>query len=110
MRRSQGNGCLARVDDGLVEANRGAQFFLQAGVIEDVVVPKRLLDHQQVELIEAPQVFDLIERVGGVGVAAQRDIGPARADFLQHIDIPARLHFHLDAAVTGGQFDLDFID
>src|SRR5580658_2947364 len=46
------NGRGTCADDRFIEANRGAQFFLQAGVVVDVVVPQRLLDHQQVELIE----------------------------------------------------------
>ena len=104
------NGRGARADDRLVEANGGAQFFLQASVVENVVVPERLLDHQQIELIEGPQVFYLVERVGGVGVAAQCDVGPARADFLQHVYIPARFDLHFDAAVARRQFDFDFIE
>ena len=67
---SSGNRGSAGADDRLVETNGGAQFFLQAGVVKNVVVPERLFDHQQVELIEGAQVLDLIERVGGVGVAA----------------------------------------
>ena len=88
--------------------HRSAQFFLQARVIVDVVVPQRLLDHQQIELVELAQVLDLIERVGGIGVATQRDVGPARADAFEHVHVPAGLDFDFDAAVSGGQFDLDF--
>src|SRR5579863_2350942 len=53
----QSNRRRASADDGLVEAKRSAQFSLQAGMIENVIVPERLLNHQQVELIEGPQVF-----------------------------------------------------
>ena len=71
-------------------------------MVVDVVIPQRLLDHQQIELIELAQVFDLIERVGGIRVATQRDVGPARADALEHVDIPPGLHLDLDAPIPGG--------
>ena len=41
-------------------------------MIVDVVVPQRLLDHQQVELIELLQMLDLVQRVGGIGVATEK--------------------------------------
>src|ERR1700757_1166293 len=63
--------------DRFVQAYCGAQFLLQARVIVDVVIPQRLLDHEEIELIELSQVLHLVERVGGVRIAAQRDVGPA---------------------------------
>src|SRR5437763_9900325 len=54
----------------LIQANRGLQFALQPCVIIDVVVPQRLLDHQQLEAIEFSQVLKLVESVGRVGVTA----------------------------------------
>src|ERR1700692_2500187 len=96
-------------DDGLVEADGGAQFFLQASVVKNVIVPKRLFDHQQVELIEAAQVLHLIERVDGVCVAAQRDLSPTRAAFPHPISTPAGLDLNLYATITRRQFDLNFI-
>src|ERR1035441_9158721 len=101
-------GGAAHADDRFVEADRGAQFLLQARVVVDVVVPQRLLNHQQVELVELAQVLDLVERVSGISVAAQGDLGPARADPLQHVHVPARLDFDFDAAVASRQLDLDF--
>ena len=74
--------------------------FWQAGVVENIVVPERLLDHQQVELIEGPQMLELIQCVGGVGIAAQRNVRPPRADFLQHSHIPARFHLHLNPPIA----------
>src|SRR5580704_4434630 len=62
------NGRSAGADDRLIEANGGAQLLLQPGVIENVVIPERLLDHQQIELIEGPEMFDLIECVRRVRV------------------------------------------
>ena len=51
-------GRIAGVVDGFVQADRGPQLLLQAGVVVDVVVPQRLLDHQQIELVELAQVFE----------------------------------------------------
>ena len=104
-----GGGRVAGVADGLVQANGGSQFALQPGVVVDVVIPQRLLDHQELEAIKFAQVFDFIEGVGGVGIAAQHNIGPARADPFQHVHVPARLYFDLDAAVSGGEFGLDLV-
>src|SRR5579859_5338471 len=98
----KGKGGGAGVHDRFVEADRSAQFFLQTRVVVDVVVPKRLLDHQQIELIEEPEVLDLIEGVGGVRVATEGDVGPARADAFENVDVPAGLDFDFDATVAGG--------
>src|ERR1700722_3187701 len=76
-------------------------------MVVDVVVPKRLLYHQQVELVELTQVLDLIEGVGGIGIATQGDLRPAGANTLQNVEVPARLHLDLDAAIAGGQFALN---
>ena len=46
---------------------------LQRGVIADVVVVERLLDHHQLESVERGQVVGVAERVGGVGIDHQRD-------------------------------------
>ena len=76
-------------------------------MVIDLVVPERLLDHEQVELIELAQVLDLVERVGGVRVATEGDIGPARADPFQNIQIPARFDLDLDAAISRRNFSLN---
>ena len=47
---------------------------LQLGVIDDVVVAERLLDHHQVELVQPSQMVDVGERVGGVCVRHQLDL------------------------------------
>src|SRR5438270_4690621 len=76
-------------------------------MVVNIVVPKRLLDHQQIELVEFAQVLDLIQRIGGIRIATQDDVRPARANLFENIDIPSRLHLDLDASVTGSQFRLD---
>jgi hypothetical protein len=87
--------------DGLIQADAGFQLFLQASMKIKVVMPERLLDHQQVESVKLFQVLELIERVGGIGVAAEHYLRPARANFLKNLDVPSRLALDLDAAVAG---------
>ena len=103
-----GEGGAARVDDRLVQANRSTQLLLQPRVIVDVVVPQRLLNHQKIELIELSQVFHLIQRVGGICVAAEDDFRPARAYPFEYVHVPTGLDFDLNATVPRGQFVLDF--
>ena len=61
---------VAPVADGFVEADVRSEAFLQHGVKVEVVVPERLLDHEQVELVPAGDVVEVLHPVGGVGVAA----------------------------------------
>src|ERR1700691_1075599 len=78
-------------------------------MVVDVVVPKWLLDHEQIELVELAQMLDLIESIGGVGIATQSDVRPARANAFQNIEVPAGFHLHLNAAITGGKFALNLV-
>ena len=77
---------------------------LQRGVIDDVVVRQRLLDHHQVEVVELLQMVGVGQRVGGVGVGHQLDGGKALAHLADHVHVPAGLDLHLDALVAGGEF------
>src|SRR5580698_8045894 len=78
-------------------------------MVVDVVVPEWLFDHQQIELVELAQMLDLVESVGGVGIATQSDVSPARANSLQNIEVPAGFHLHFDAAIAGGKFALNLV-
>ena len=71
-------------------------------------MPERLLDHEQVKSVELFQVLDLVERIGGIGIATEHDLRPTGADFLEDLDVPARFALDLDAAVAGIQFGVDF--
>ena len=62
------------MNDRLVKADCSAQLSLKAGVVINFVVPKGLLYHQQIELVELTQMLDLIERVSRVRIAAQYNI------------------------------------
>ena len=69
-----GKRCTTRMNDRLVKADCSAQLSLKAGVVINFVVPKGLLYHQQIELVELTQMLDLIERVSRVRIAAQYNI------------------------------------
>src|ERR1700723_977120 len=83
-----GGQSVTAVVNGFVEADGGLQALLQQGVVEEVVVPEGLLDHEQVEGVELNEVVDVFQLVGRVGVAAEHDCGPAVAHFLEDFDGP----------------------
>ena len=72
---------MMRRANAFVQADGRLQLRLQLGVIDDVVVAERLLDHHQVELVELFQPRRIGQRVGGVGVGHQLDVGKALAHF-----------------------------
>ena len=73
----------------------------QLGVPEQVVLGQRLLDQQQVELVEAGEVLGVLAGVGGVGVDLQRHVRADHpADLGDRLDVPARLDLQLDAHVA----------
>src|SRR5271169_3684360 len=78
-------------------------------MVVDIVVPERLLNHKQIELVEFAKMFKLIQSVGGIGIATQRDVRPPRTDALKNLHIPSRLDFDFDAAIPGGKFDLNLV-
>ena len=47
----------------------------QLGVIHEVVVLERLLDHQEPEGVELLQVLPIRQRVRRVGIHGQQDVG-----------------------------------
>ena len=60
--------------DRLVEADGSGRGSGKAGVADEIVLRQRLLDQQEVELVEAAQVVDVVAPVRGVGVDLQRDV------------------------------------
>jgi hypothetical protein len=103
-----GRLCIACVADGLVEANPGLDLFLQFRVGVDVVPPERLLDHEEVESIEATQVLDVIKCVGGVGVYGKQDVRMRVANSGNIGEVLARLNFDFYALVAGVKLRSDF--
>ena len=82
---------------------------LQLGVVDDLVVRQRLLDHHQVEFVQTFQTRRVGQRVGGVGVGHQQDVGKALAHLAHHVDVPAGLDLHLDALIAGRQLGFDLL-
>jgi hypothetical protein len=60
---------VVRGADAFVQADGGLELGLQLGVVDDVVVAERLLDHHQVEIVELSKMSGVGQGVGGVGVA-----------------------------------------
>src|ERR1700730_15040686 len=69
-----GKRCTTRMSDRLVKADCSAQLSLKAGVVINFVVPKGLLYHQQIELVELTQMLGLVERVSRVRIAPKYNI------------------------------------
>ena len=55
---------LMRGADAFIQANRRLQLRLQNGVIDDVVVRERLLNHHQIEIVQLLQMIDIGQRIG----------------------------------------------
>ena len=86
--------------DALVQADARLQALLQKAVLVDVIVRKRLLNHQQIELIQLRQMLGICDCVIAVGIEHQQDIGELGSHRPRHFDIPAALNLQLDAPVT----------
>ena len=74
----------------LVEADRGRDRLLERGQAVEVVGRHRLLEHQQVELVELAEDVDVGGGVGAVGVDHQRDVAEVLADRADELDVAAR--------------------
>ncbi len=105
------DGCqrVTAVTDRFVEANGCRNAFLQHGMEVKIVVPERLLNHQQFKLVPAGDVVEVLHPVGGVRIAAQQNLRPARPHRFEDACVPAGLAFQLDALVSGGEFAGDLI-
>ncbi len=106
---SSAKSALRAVANRFVETNCGLDRLLQARMQIDFIVPKRLLDHEQLEGVELAQVLNLVQRVSGIRVHTKQNIGPARANLFQNIQVPSRLDLDLDSPVASRQFGLDLL-
>src|SRR5205809_6417492 len=102
-----GSGTIAGVTNGFIEADRSAQFTLKPRVVIDVIVPERLFNHEEVELIEFAKMINIIERVGRIRITTEQDIGPPRANTFENLEVPSRFHFEFDRAVACCKVELD---
>src|SRR5689334_21253363 len=100
--------CIAPAVDRLIQADTALQLLLQSSVEIEIIMPERLLDHEQVEGIEFFQVVDLVQRISRIGIATQDDLRPASADLFKDFHVPSGLALYLDAAITGVQLSLNF--
>src|SRR5207302_11080203 len=98
---------VAGVVNGLIQADAGLDLLLKLRVKVKIIMPERLLNHEQIEAVELFQVVDLVQRVSGVGVTAQQNVRPAITDFAENLHVPARLALDLDAAIAGGELGLN---
>ena len=89
--------CRAR-EDALVQADGRAELRLQPAVVPDVVFGQRLLDQQQVQVVERLQRGRGLQRVGRVGVHLQPDCREGAAHGLRIRHIAAGLDLDLDPA------------
>ena len=78
-------------------------------VPEQVVLVQRLLDQQQVEVVEPGEVLDGVAAVRLVRVHLQRDVGPTVPARPQRLDVPARLDLQLDPPVARVDVPLDLV-
>ena len=93
-----------------VEADGRTNRRLERGVIADVVVVERLLDHHEIVGVELRQVGPVAELVGGVRIDHQRNRTEAGAHDVDGLDVPARLDLDLDATITRLAFDGDALE
>jgi len=86
---------VVRAANGFVQADGRLQARLQLGVVDDVVVRERLLDHHQVKIVQPAQMVGVGERVSGVGVRHQFDKRKTFAHAPHHVDVQPGLIFIL---------------
>ena len=94
--------------DGLIQTDRRLQTLLQHGVIGNIVVVERLLDHHQSESIQPREVIGVGQRVRGVGIHHQRNRSEPVPHGPHRVDVPTRLDLDLDSPVSGGALAVHF--
>src|SRR6266545_4167254 len=68
---------------------------------------ERLLDHQQSEVIERPQVMLVCNGIGGVGVHRKQNIRIMPPHLAHDVNIPTGFDLELDPLITDGQVLID---
>ena len=94
----RGSGLRRR--DRLVEADRRPDDLREVRVAEQVLLLERLLDEEQIEVVELGEVSRVTQRVRGVGVDLQQHlVTEALSDGADHLHIPAGFDLELDPDV-----------
>ena len=94
--------------DRFIQADGRLNLFLKFGMVDDVFVMQRLLEHHHVVLVHLLEQIHVSQGICGVGIAHQLDVrerGPYLAD---HFNVPARLDFDFDPPVPRLHFGIDF--
>ncbi len=91
---------VGEVVDRLVEAERRRELLLQGGVLVEVAVRERLLDHRQPEGVEPREVRGVLEAVVAVRVDHERDVGEPLPHGRHVVDVLPLLDLHLDPVVA----------
>src|SRR6188508_1319459 len=86
----RGRGVGGRADR-LVETDVGGDLPLEHSVVHEVLVMQRLLDHEQPVRVEVAEGAEVLERVRGVRVDGQHDVGVGLADGADAFDVDAGL-------------------
>src|SRR5438132_11770862 len=82
-----GSGTIAGVTNGFIEADRSAQFTLKPRVVIDVIVPERVFEHEQVELMEFAKMINIIERVDRLRITSKPDSGTRRSNTFEKLEV-----------------------
>jgi len=69
-------------------------------VLIDVVVRKRLFDHQQIQILHLFEQAGVVQGVSRIGVDHQRDAGNCCAHGARIGEVAARFDFDLDAPIA----------
>src|SRR5262245_32854787 len=93
--------------DRLVEADRGTHDLRDLGVPEDVLFGKRLLDQQEIELVERREGLDVIDGICSIGVDLKRDVAEVLAHRSHRIEVVSGLDLELDPPVALLEVALD---
>src|SRR3712207_1414652 len=83
--------------DALVEADRCLQLAGDLTVQHDVVVEERLLDEQQIKIVEHLKATPVGHGVGRVGIDLEKDIWEATTDLPGHFVVEPRPYLHFQA-------------
>jgi len=98
---------IPRTGDGLVQTHGRLQLFLEFGVLLQIVVKEGLLDHGQIELVHFSEEADILKRIACVAVDVEGLRREGAAHRPQHVEVPTRTHFKLDAreaAIEGAPY------
>src|SRR5688572_31097307 len=92
------------IENRLIQADGSLNGLLKLDVIDDVVPGQRLLNHQQLELVQPFEEVDVSQRVCGIRVAHQEDGWKLPPHLSHDVQVPTRLDLDLDTLIPGPDF------